>query len=126
MGLAAIGIVANDVAKSLKFYALLGVNFKQFQQTEHFDSLQESGINIMLDSAHSIKQLYPDWKKSVGSTPIVLCFEQSSAKAVDEAVAQVKAQGFQIMKEPWDAFWGQRYASVLDPDGNQIDIFAKL
>ena len=29
-------------------------------------------------------------------------------------------------KEPWDAFWGQRYASVKDPDGNQIDLFAPL
>jgi hypothetical protein len=29
-------------------------------------------------------------------------------------------------KEPWDAFWGQRYAEVLDPDGNLIDLFAPL
>jgi hypothetical protein len=27
---------------------------------------------------------------------------------------------------PWDAFCGQRYACVLDPDGNQIDLFADL
>jgi len=26
----------------------------------------------------------------------------------------------------WNAFWGQRYACVLDPDGNQIDLFASL
>ncbi|MCZ6462364.1 MAG: glyoxalase, partial [Actinobacteria bacterium] len=25
-----------------------------------------------------------------------------------------------------DAFWGQRYATVLDPDGNAIDLFAPL
>ena len=29
-------------------------------------------------------------------------------------------------KEPWDAYWGQRYASVKDPDGNQVDLFAPL
>lgn len=29
-------------------------------------------------------------------------------------------------KEPWDAFWGQRYAQVTDPDGNVIDLFAPL
>ena len=28
--------------------------------------------------------------------------------------------------EPWDAFWGQRYATVLDPDGNSVDLFAAL
>jgi uncharacterized glyoxalase superfamily protein PhnB len=29
-------------------------------------------------------------------------------------------------KEPWDAFWGQRYAQVKDPDGNGVDLFAAL
>ena len=28
--------------------------------------------------------------------------------------------------EPMDAFWGQRYATVLDPDGNSVDLFAEL
>jgi hypothetical protein len=29
-------------------------------------------------------------------------------------------------KEPWDAFLGQRYAVVSDPDGNHVDLFAPL
>ena len=29
-------------------------------------------------------------------------------------------------KEPWDAFWGQRYAQLRDPDGNAVDLFAPL
>ncbi len=24
----------------------------------------------------------------------------------------------------WDAFWGQRYTTVIDPDGNLVDLFA--
>lgn len=27
---------------------------------------------------------------------------------------------------PFDAPWGQRYATVLDPDGNGVDLFAPL
>lgn len=27
---------------------------------------------------------------------------------------------------PWDAFWGQRYAVVHDPDGTPVDLFAGL
>ena len=27
---------------------------------------------------------------------------------------------------PRDAFWGQRYAQVIDPDGNVVDLFARL
>jgi uncharacterized glyoxalase superfamily protein PhnB len=34
--------------------------------------------------------------------------------------------GFDGHKEPWDAFWGQRYATLRDPDGNGVDLFAQL
>jgi uncharacterized glyoxalase superfamily protein PhnB len=34
--------------------------------------------------------------------------------------------GFHGEKEPWDAFWGHRYAQLQDPDGVGIDLFAAL
>jgi uncharacterized glyoxalase superfamily protein PhnB len=34
--------------------------------------------------------------------------------------------GFTGEKEPWDAFWGQRYAQLADPDGVPVDLFAAL
>jgi len=43
---------------------------------------------------------------------------------VDEVYAAITNAGFTGKKAPWDAFWGQRYACVLDPDGNQVDLFA--
>jgi len=45
---------------------------------------------------------------------------------VDELYARVRAAGFDTEKEPWDAFWGQRYAQVRDPDGVPVDLFAPL
>ena len=45
---------------------------------------------------------------------------------VDTAVADLRAAGFRIVKDPWDAFWGQRYAIVADPDGYLVDLFAPL
>jgi hypothetical protein len=32
--------------------------------------------------------------------------------------------GYEGHKPPWDAFWGQRYAVIRDPDGNTVDLFA--
>jgi uncharacterized glyoxalase superfamily protein PhnB len=32
--------------------------------------------------------------------------------------------GFTGFKPPWDAFWGQRYAILEDPDGNHVSLFA--
>jgi len=79
----------------------------------------------MLDSVDLLKQINPSWNATTGSG-ITLCFVQESAKAVDALYNKILAAGFKSAKAPWDAFWGQRYSSVLDPDGNPIDLFATL
>lgn len=63
---------------------------------------------------------------SLDAIGIVSCFKQDTAEKVDELYAQIIKAGFKGLKTSYNAFWGQRYASVLDPDGNQIDIFAQL
>jgi len=40
--------------------------------------------------------------------------------------ARAVAAGFRSRKEPFDAFWGQRYAQVIDLDDNIVDLFAPL
>jgi len=49
-----------------------------------------------------------------------------SPAEVDEAYAALTAAGAEGHLEPWDAFWGMRYAMVHDPDGNGVDLFAPL
>ena len=34
--------------------------------------------------------------------------------------------GYPGSLKPYDAPWGQRYATILDPDGNMVDLFAPL
>jgi catechol 2,3-dioxygenase-like lactoylglutathione lyase family enzyme len=125
MSLNAIGIVSDDPEKSMHFYALLGVNFKKNGDHDHFEAATESGVRLMLDSVELIQTFEPTYQKRPGTGP-VLCFQQPSPARVDEVYRQVLAAGFTGKKAPWDAFWGQRYACVLDPDGNQIDLFAAL
>ena len=36
------------------------------------------------------------------------------------------AGGFSVIKDPKDAFWGQRYVLVAEPDGYMVDIYAAL
>jgi uncharacterized glyoxalase superfamily protein PhnB len=45
---------------------------------------------------------------------------------VDGLYARIVEDGFEGEKEPWDAFWGYRYAQVRDPDGVPVDLFAAL
>jgi uncharacterized glyoxalase superfamily protein PhnB len=45
---------------------------------------------------------------------------------VDRIYTDLVNAGYEGHLEPWDAFWGQRYATVRDPDGNGVDLFARL
>lgn len=125
MSLDAVGIVSKNIEESIKFYAILGVTLKQEGGPDHYEGTTPSGVRIMIDSAELIKKLNPHWKEPVGSG-VILCFKQNSPKTVDDTFKKVTEAGYKSVQEPWDAFWGQRYASVQDPDGNQIDIFAAL
>ena len=125
MSLDAIGIVSRDTTQSVQFYALLGVELKSKGGPDHFEGATSSGVRIMLDSVDLMKKIDPAWKEPTGSG-VILCFLQESPKTVDLVYGKVLAAGFQGAKAPWDAFWGQRYSSVIDPDGNRIDLFAPL
>jgi catechol 2,3-dioxygenase-like lactoylglutathione lyase family enzyme len=121
----AIGIISEDPNKSVRFYNLLGVELKKFGDTDHYEAITPSGVRILLDSIDVIQSFEPDFKRVRGNG-MTLCFKQDSARKVDELHATLTRAGHKSIKEPWDAFWGQRYACVADPDGNQIDLFASL
>ena len=57
---------------------------------------------------------------------MALAFKFDSPTDVDDAYARLVGLGYAGHKEPWDAFWGQRYAIVHDPDGNAVDLFSPL
>ena len=120
----AIGIVASDLRQSIAFYRLLGVDFPEDGEG-HIEATLPSGTRFMLDSEEVVTSFRPDWTREVGNQ-LALAFECSGPAEVDETYAQVKAAGFGTEKEPWDAFWGQRYAQLRDPDGVPIDLYAPL
>ena len=74
----------------------------------------------------------PDWAWPTGGHKMSLAFDCSTAEAVDATFAQLTAGDAGsdpvagIVHEPWDAFWGQRYTVVSDPDDNKVDLFAAL
>jgi catechol 2,3-dioxygenase-like lactoylglutathione lyase family enzyme len=121
----AIGIVVSDMARSISFYRLLGVDVPETPKEDHIDTFLPNGVRFMLDSEDVVKSFRPDWKRETGNQ-VGLAFECESPAQVDEIYAQVTAAGFHGEKEPWDAFWGQRYAQLQDPDGVPVDLYASL
>jgi uncharacterized glyoxalase superfamily protein PhnB len=120
----AIGIVASDVTRSIAFYRLLGVSLPE-DGDGHIEATLSNGTRFMLDAEEVVRSFRPDWRREIGNQ-LALAFECASPAEVDEIYGQVTEAGFQADKEPWDAFWGQRYAQLRDPDGVPVDLFAPL
>jgi catechol 2,3-dioxygenase-like lactoylglutathione lyase family enzyme len=124
--LAALGIVAKDIAESCRFYRTLGIDVPEpAQGDDHFEVTLPNGLRLMWDTEELIRQLDPEWKRPEGHG-MALAFECKDAAEVNETYARLTGAGFSGKKEPYDAFWGQRYANLADPDGNVVDLFAPL
>lgn len=121
----AIGIVAKDLARSMEFYRLLGLEFPEGDPEGHVEARGPGGLRVMLDSEETVLSFDPDWKRPQGNS-IGLAFLCDSPAEVDALYASAVAAGAAPHKEPWDAFWGQRYAQLRDPDGHTVDLFARL
>lgn len=126
MKIDAVGVASTNLHKTLDFYSLLGFKFAECKDDEqHVEAIVADGsLRLMIDSASLIKDIIgEDPKPSNISSFAIKC---DSPEEVNTVAAKVKEAGFSVIKEPWDAFWGQRYAIVADPDGFKIDLFASL
>ena len=121
----ALGIVASDMARSIRFYRLLGLDVPETPDESHVDTFLPNGVRFMLDTEETVRSFKEDWRRETGNQ-IGLALECESAAGVDELYARVVDAGFEGEKEPWDAFWGQRYAQLRDPDGVPVDLYAAL
>lgn len=121
-----IGIVVKDMQKALDFYRALGLDIPpDAEKEDHVQVITPNGYRIAWDTEELIKGFNPEWQAPNGSR-IGIAFLCENAADVNATYARLMAKGYRSHKEPWDAFWGQRYAQVLDPDGNAIDLFAPL
>src|SRR6478736_6314986 len=121
----AIGIVVSDMAQSIRFYRALGLDVPETPEEGHVDTFLPNGVRFMLDTEETVLSFRPDWTRATGNQ-VGLALECASAAEVDETYGRLVDAGFHGEKEPWDAFWGQRYAQLQDPDGVGVDLYAAL
>ena len=122
-----IGLVVSDMAASLSFYRKLGLDIPADAGTQpHVEATLPGGLRLAWDTVDTIRSFDPEWTPPRGGSRVGLAFLCDGPGDVDKVYAELVAAGHPGHKEPWDAFWGQRYAVVLDPDGNAVDLFAPL
>ncbi len=122
-----VNLVVRDVPASRAFYSRLGLDFGTAHDPvwgEHHVSVahgDDAVADLDLDSlsfAHKWNQGWP------GGSGAVLGFKVDTRAEVDRLVAALAADGVPVQQQPYDAFWGARYAVVSDPDGNAVGVMS--
>ncbi len=123
---AVIELVVSDMAATLAFYRRLGLDIPAQADSEpHVDADIGGGIHLAFDTQDTIRSFNPEWSPpSGGGHRVALAFACESPAEVDAAWEELTGGGYTGHLPPWDAFWGMRYAVVLDPDGTPVDLFA--
>jgi uncharacterized glyoxalase superfamily protein PhnB len=125
----AIGLIVADLQAAADFYRLLGVDFPAEVDPEghgHAEGTLPGGLRLMLDTVEVIHSFDPSWTPPGEGHRSSLAFLCDSPGEVDDAYRTLLDAGARPSLEPWDAFWGQRYAEVVDTDGHVVHLFARL
>ena len=121
------GIVVSDMARSVAFYRRLGLEFPEGAENEpHVEAPLAGGMRYALDTEEVMRMFDPEWKRPSNGHAHGGAFRCESPEEVDRVYGELLDAGATPHKDPWDAFWGQRYAQLKDPDGTVIDLYAPL
>ena len=118
-------VYSANIAKAIDFYGrLLGFEetyrFPYAGEPEHVE-FRVGGTTLAVSSAaglrsHGLPPATPGHPFEIGI----------KTENVDAAVAELRAAGVTVIKEPKDSAAGNRYAYVADPDGNWISLYQNL
>jgi uncharacterized glyoxalase superfamily protein PhnB len=123
----AIGLVVSDMAASVAFYRRIGFAFPDGAGNQpHTEAELPGGLRLMLDTEETVRSFLPGWQPPAGGGRTSLALRCDGPEEVDALYDELVGSGYDGELKPFDAFWGQRYAVVHDPDGNGVDLFAPL
>jgi catechol 2,3-dioxygenase-like lactoylglutathione lyase family enzyme len=127
-----LNIVSSNPEASIAFYRRLGLdiadqNAWRTATGTHHVSAEDAGINFDLDSTAFAQLWNSGWRgrKDLAGR-IVLGLSVASRAEVDRLYGEMTAAGHHGLQEPYDAFWGARYAIVADPDGVAVGLMSPI
>ena len=120
-----INLVVSDMEAAVVFYRRLGLSIPDTDpafQAHHRSARLPGGIDFDLDSVEFVRNWNRGWKSGAG----VIGFKVANREQVDAVYADLTSAGYVGQQEPYDAFWGARYAIVEDPDGNPVGLMSPI
>jgi catechol 2,3-dioxygenase-like lactoylglutathione lyase family enzyme len=127
----AIGLVASDLARTLTFYRAAGCDLPdpavtQLGVDDHLEAELGGGVRLMFDTEEVVRSFADDTWSGGGTGRLTLAAQCDSPAEVDRLHEELAALGGGSQLAPFDAEWGMRYASVFDPDGVIVHLYADL
>jgi uncharacterized glyoxalase superfamily protein PhnB len=123
-----LNIVVRDMEVSAAFYRAIGVEFADIPAewadwaAHHRNAVSHDGVDLDLDSREFACQWDRGWPE--GRTGVVIGFRVATRDEVDRLYGELVDGGHPGQQEPYDAFWGARFAVVSDPDGNSVALMS--
>lgn len=114
-------IVVQDMGATLAFYRRLGLTIEADAAAPHVAVELPGGLLVEFDTPALVAQYDSGWSGPTGGST-VLGFWLPTREAVDETYLDLVTAGYRGHQQPYDAFWGGRYAIVDDPDGNGVGL----
>jgi predicted lactoylglutathione lyase len=123
--LAMVGLVVNDMAKSLEFYRRLGLEIPEGEESKPFVMHRmPSGVTLFFDTVFAATS-DPERKPTpAGTYNIMLEFYAKTRERVDALHSDLTGHGYVSRRAPWETP-GPYCALVEDPDGNAVLITAE-
>ncbi|ORX02758.1 glyoxalase [Mycobacterium szulgai] len=122
---AAVEIVASDLQRSLNFYRSLGLTIPE-TDGPHVEVALPGGNRLLFDTEETLASFHPEWTSPISPGRVVLAFGLATPADVDAVFSRLTDAGHPALLKPFDAPWGQRYATLADPDGTSVDLYAPL
>lgn len=121
-----VASVADDMAVTLAFYRMLGLEIPAEADGETHVSIDlPGGIHMGWTTVAVERSFNPDWQPPIGSGRMGVVFRFELPHDVDRMHARLVEAGYESPLAPFDAPWGNRHCRVIDPDGNAVDLFAE-
>lgn len=120
-----INLVVSDMEATVQFYRRLGLDIPDTDpafQAHHRSARLPDGIDFDIDSVEFARHWDRGWRSGSG----VIGFKVPTRPQVDALYADLTSAGYVGQQEPYDAFWGARYAIVEDPDGNPVGLMSPV
>ena len=132
-----IDIVTKDFMQAVEFYRELGLDipadkiWSDDAGPQHLDlKLVDDGkfgVGFDIDTVKLTAGYSPAWTESAAKgAASMISFRVDASEDVDALHDHMVSLGHPSHLAPWDAFWGARFAIIVDPSGNHVSIMGPM